>query len=110
MRSTKDPEHLINKKFLGQTPLYVAAKNGNLAVAQFLLNNEAQTEIPAVLTAAKKVIYETPLEVAVRWQHKQIIQELIAKGISEAGIKRAIKISQNKQMKEFINQLATSYK
>jgi hypothetical protein len=28
-----DPKHMINKKnFLGQTPIYIAAKHGNLAV------------------------------------------------------------------------------
>ena len=33
-----DPKHLLNKKnFLNQTPIYVAAKHGNLAVVQFLL-------------------------------------------------------------------------
>ena len=33
-----DPKHLLNKKnFLNQTPIYVAAKHGNLKVVEFLL-------------------------------------------------------------------------
>ena len=34
---------------------------------------------------------ETPLEVAVRWEHKNIIEALFKNGISDNVIKRALK-------------------
>ena len=42
MIETSDPSHLVNhKNHLGQTPMHIAAKNGNLEVIKFLITNKA---------------------------------------------------------------------
>jgi ankyrin repeat protein len=43
---TKDPNHLINRKnSFGQTPLYLAAKNGNLEVIELLMAKQVNSHI-----------------------------------------------------------------
>ena len=44
--SRSDPKHFINKKnFLLQTPIYVAAKHGNLKVVEYLLSQGAHPKL-----------------------------------------------------------------
>jgi len=46
MLETSDPSHLLNhKNHLGQTPMHIAAKNGNLEVIKFLLSHKANYNI-----------------------------------------------------------------
>ena len=42
MLEPADPEHLVNKKNnQGQTPLYIAAKNGNMQIVKIIIDNKA---------------------------------------------------------------------
>lgn len=46
VRSTVDPQHMINKKNTSnQNALYLAAKNGNTNILKFLIDNEADVHI-----------------------------------------------------------------
>jgi ankyrin repeat protein len=74
IRLTSHPLALINKRDTnGQTPLYIACKNGNLEVVMLLLKEKADY----LLTSQVEDEQETNLEVAVRWGHKRIVQELL---------------------------------
>ncbi len=70
-----NPVHMINKpNRMLQTPLYVACRNGNLAVVTFLLQEGAD---PHILSSVDNDEEETPLEVSVRWNHKVIVEFLL---------------------------------
>ncbi len=46
MLESTDPNHLLNRKnSFGQTPLYLAARNGNLDVILLLMNKRANPDI-----------------------------------------------------------------
>lgn len=46
MLEPSDPSHLLNhKNHFGQTPMYIAAKNGNLDVIKLLLSYKANYNI-----------------------------------------------------------------
>ena len=60
-----DPKHLLNKKnFLIQTPIYVAAKHGNLKVVEFLLEVGSN---PKILSNTSENEQENLLECTARW-------------------------------------------
>jgi hypothetical protein len=86
-----NPAHLINKpNRMNQTPLYVACRNGNLAVVTFLVREGAD---PHIMSSIDNDEEETPLEVSARWNHKVIVQFLLEKvSWTEAEVKKAIKI------------------
>jgi len=66
MYSLSDPKNLINRKDpTGQTPLFAAAKNGNLSIAQILLELGANPFISCA--------NESLLEVTARWQHISLL-------------------------------------
>jgi len=68
-----DPHHLLNKKNqFGHTPLTVAAKNGNLNIVAFLLEEGANPH----LTCGDG---ENLLQVAARWDMFSIVSYLIEK-------------------------------
>jgi ankyrin repeat protein len=85
-----NPAHLINKtNRLNQTPLYLACRNGNLAVVTFLLRQQAD---PHILSNIHNDDKESPLDVAVRWDHKKIVEFLLENvQWTEDEIKRTIK-------------------
>lgn len=46
MLESSDPNHLLNRKnVFGQTPMYIAAKNGNIDVIIFLFSKNANPDI-----------------------------------------------------------------
>lgn len=76
LRNASHPHALINKRNSnGQTPLYVACKNGNLEVVKLLLGENADYLLTSLVDSEE----ETNLEVAARWRHKKVIEELLKK-------------------------------
>lgn len=74
IRNNTHPLALINKRNAnGQTPMYIACKNGNLEVVLLLLEENADYLIGSVIDLEE----ETNLEVAVRWGHKKIVEVLL---------------------------------
>lgn len=74
LRNSSHPLALINKRNSdGQTPLYIACKNGHLDVALLLLSENADYLMTSIIDNEE----ETNLEVAVRWGHTKIAQELL---------------------------------
>lgn len=70
-----NPNHLINKpNRMNQTPLYLACRNGNIGVVQFLIDQQAD---PHILSSVDDEELENVLQVAVRWNHKQVVQYLL---------------------------------
>lgn len=70
-----NPRHLINmKNALGQTPLYVAAKHGNILVVRFLLREGADPKIFSQVSTDKS---ESLLEVTARWNHVHVFNYLL---------------------------------
>ncbi|CDW79759.1 UNKNOWN [Stylonychia lemnae] len=71
IRAINDPDHLVNKKNEnGQTPLYVAAKNGHLRVIQFFIEEGANPHLLSIITSSneekqKKIERESILDVAI---------------------------------------------
>jgi len=64
----KSPHHLINKtNRMNQTPIYLACRNGNLSIVKFLIQQEAD---PHILSDVDDEEKESPLQVAVRWNHR----------------------------------------
>lgn len=88
-----NPNHLINKaNRLNQTPLYLACRNGNLAVVTFFVEQQAD---PHLLSNIDDDEQETPLEVAARWNHQSVVKYLLDNvNWSEEEIKRAIQIEE----------------
>ena len=78
MYDTSSPYHLINNyNFLGQTPLYVAAKYGHLDVIKFLLSRGADASVWSVRGKGEK---ESCLEVSSRWSHVFVVYYLLFEG------------------------------
>ena len=68
------PFALINKRNRdGHTPLYIACKNGNLEVVLLLLKEKVDYLITSKLDNEE----ENNLEVAIRWGHTKIAEELL---------------------------------
>jgi hypothetical protein len=78
---------LVNSLIEGQTPLYIAAKNGYRDVVDFLLASGADH---LALSRCDKT-QETCLEVAVRWHYVPVIKELIKRPWPAALLKRCRK-------------------
>lgn len=66
MISSKDDEHILNKKDpIGLTPLYQASRHGNVVMARFLVENDCNTYMVCE--------GESCIEVAARWNHKEVV-------------------------------------
>ena len=59
---------------MNQTPIYVGCRNGNLKIVQLLLDQQAD---PHILSEVDDEEYETALQVAVRWDHKIVVEYLL---------------------------------
>jgi len=74
LRINSNSLSLVNKRGLNQqTPLYVAAKNGNYEVCKLLLEFNADH----LLTSQIENEQETALEVAARWGYTKVMNVLL---------------------------------
>lgn len=95
IRSTHHPQSFVNKPGpQGQTPLYVAAKHGNLTIVKHLIEAGADPLLNSIVEDRE---LETPLEVASRWGHYRIVEYLLIQfKWPKIIIKRCLKICRNK--------------
>jgi ankyrin repeat protein len=67
-------EELVNQaNYLGETPLHIAAKSGDIRIVSYLLENKA-------FIHRKNNLGETPLYYAVKYWNSDVIDFLISKG------------------------------
>lgn len=83
--------HLINKpNRMNQTPIYLACRNGNLEIVKYLLEQQAN---PHILSNVDDEEKESTLQVACRWNHRQVVEYIIdAVQWKEADIRATIKM------------------
>lgn len=75
LRSPDDPNHFLNEtNKYGLNALYIACRNGHLRVVSLLIQKKANPHVKCTLSRGFK---ETPIEVAVRWNHKECVQYLL---------------------------------
>lgn len=98
MVSKSSSRSLVNNLIEGQTPLYIASKNGHRDVIHFLLNQGADHLALSICDENQ----ETCLEVAVRWHYIPVIQELMRKAWPANIIKRCLKATGNKEVKKLL--------
>eukprot|EP01016_Furgasonia_blochmanni_P044494 TRINITY_DN6180_c0_g1_i3.p2 TRINITY_DN6180_c0_g1~~TRINITY_DN6180_c0_g1_i3.p2 ORF type:complete len:235 (-),score=21.17 TRINITY_DN6180_c0_g1_i3:36-740(-) len=101
MRATTDPDHVLNKKnSRGCTPLYLAAKNGNINVVKLLIERQAD---PLIYSELGQGIRERPLQAAVRWGHALVVEHLLETVVyPQTEIKEALKLANEKQMRKLV--------
>lgn len=58
----------------GQNALYVACKNGNVGIVEYLVRSEANPHIQSKLLDNYT---ESPMEVAIRWNHVDCVAVLL---------------------------------
>ena len=92
----------------GQTALYLAAKNGHTEVVQLLIDFKAN---PLVLSKVSRKEFETPLDVACRWRHVNVVEILLnAASWSVKELRRARNLAGSKEIKTKINKLLNNKK
>ncbi|OMJ72448.1 hypothetical protein SteCoe_29102 [Stentor coeruleus] len=95
LRNSTHPFSLINKRNReGQTPLYIACKNGNVEVVMLLLAEGADYLMTSIVDGEE----ETNLEVSVRWGHFKIVEELLKKKWSKNILEKAKKMCRSPEM------------
>jgi hypothetical protein len=95
LRNTSHPLALINKRNReGQTPLYIACKNGNLDVVNLLLEENADYLMGSIVDGEE----ESNLEVAVRWGHCKVVEALAKKRWPKGIMRKAIRTCHSLEM------------
>ena len=103
LRMNSHPLSLVNKRGLNrQTPLYVAAKNGNQKICKLLLELHADP----LLTSQIENEQETALEVAARWGYSKVVHVLLT---NKNWPKRILKKALAKSTTTSIRKLLRSY-
>jgi len=100
-----DPSHLLNRKnSFGHTPMYIAAKNGNLEVLKLLVSNKANHNLSSTIEPSEKS-EESPLEVAVKWNHKAVVEFLLDNcEYSFNVLRKCLFISPNLEIKQILRE------
>ena len=87
----------------------MAAKNGNLNVIQFLINADGDPHISSrVIENNKQLkvcdgIEETPLEVAIRWNHKDCVEWMISNiSYSQQVLKKSLELAWSEEIKQLV--------
>jgi len=97
LRDSSHPNALINKKNNeGQTPIYIACKHGNLEVVMLLLEQNVDYLILSTVDGEQ----ESCLEVAVRWGHYRIAEELLKKKWNQSILGKAKKLCRSEEMRQ----------
>jgi hypothetical protein len=97
----KDPllrSSIVNcKNIAGHTLLHEAALNGHLGVVQLLLENSADLHLASSVSDTEE---ETPLEVAVRWNHLRVVDFLLQVGsFSRQELTNALKFCRSEELR-----------
>lgn len=96
------PFALVNKRnSYGQTPLYVACKNGNFELVNKLLAFKADHRMTVEVDGE----LESCLEVAVRWMHCSVVKLLLSKDWSKRELKKAKRICRTKEIQLLFDNL-----
>ena len=107
LRNTSHPLSLINKRNKdGQTSLYIACKHGNLEVVQLLLQENADYLLTSLIDNEE----ESNLEVAVRWGHKRIAQELLKRKWPNNILNKAKSLCRSSDLVELFSSISTKRK
>ncbi|OMJ78930.1 hypothetical protein SteCoe_21150 [Stentor coeruleus] len=99
LRDSTHPLALINKRNQnGQTPLYVACKNGNFEAVMLIISSKADHRLTSLVDGEE----ESSLEVAVRWGHNNIVKELLKLEWPKKILHKARKIASTSEMQELL--------
>lgn len=104
LRDSSHPLALINKRNPnGQTPLYVACKNGNFEAVMLIISSNADHRLASLVDGEE----ESSLEVAVRWGHNNIVKELLKLEWPKKVLHKARKIASTSDMQELLKRKKT---
>ncbi|EAR89423.2 ankyrin repeat protein (macronuclear) [Tetrahymena thermophila SB210] len=97
-------ERRMNKAdSFGQTPLYCAAKNGNLEVIKILAKYKANHKLITYLNNDQSAS-DTAINVAARWGHVKVVEYLLDTFLWDKNdLKTASKSATNKEIKKLIS-------
>eukprot|EP00743_Colponemidia_sp_Colp-15_P005110 GILK01005500.1.p1 GENE.GILK01005500.1~~GILK01005500.1.p1 ORF type:complete len:288 (+),score=39.45 GILK01005500.1:108-971(+) len=101
------PDAMVNSRnHADQTPLYLAAKNGNADIVRFLLDRHADPHYICKLGVKEQ---ETALECAARWGHVRVVSTLLERAIwSKQEITAAYKAASSPLIKRLLKRPASS--
>lgn len=93
------PFNLINKRDKeGHTPLYVASKNGNADVVALLLSKGADHALLSQIGNDE----ESCLEVAARWGHGKVLEELMRVQWRYETVKKAMQVACSSKIRDVL--------
>ena len=113
MLDPSDSNHILNRKnVFGESPLYLACKNGSIEMIKFLLEKGANYSKSwrnyEEFHNSIKNHKESPLQVAVRWGHVSTIHYILSNinPLEEIDIKESIKISSIVKISQMLKEYA----
>ena len=101
---SENENHIINRKNLrGQTPLYVAAQNGNINILSYLIKRGAN---PYILSDVDYHNKESIIDVSCRWSHYSALQFLLVNVKWKVSfLAQAAKLCGSKEMKNMLKKV-----
>jgi ankyrin repeat protein len=85
----------------GKTLLYIACKEGKLDIVKYFLTLNINTNVKSYLGEKE---FETPIQVACRWNYFKIVEVLLKNGKhSVHDIKQCLKLTQSKDVQDILN-------